>query len=146
MMPSRVLKSIHDLQQAASAIDAFGFPCTLNWVKGAKRTNPQNRIIHAWYGEAASQLGDVTFEEVRAACKLMFGVPILRRDDVVFKSQYDETFRALPYETKVTLFQALDPAITSKMSVGQLTEYMTEMRKHYAEGGVLLRETGVDEC
>lgn len=104
-----------------------------------KRTIPQNSTIHKWYADIASQT-DGSFIGVRAECKLVFGVPILRRDSEAFREQYDKDFRPLPHETKLRLFRTLDPAITSKMNVKQLTEYMKEMQKHFAEVGVMLTD------
>lgn len=116
------------------------FPMTVSHAAGAKRSNPQNRTIHMWYGEAATKLGDTTAEDVRAECKLQFGVPILRRDDAAFLLEYDTSFKPFPYETKRKLFKALNPAITSRMTKPQLTEYMDAMRAHFAKGQIYLTD------
>lgn len=139
-MPSRVLHTPADAMEWLGYLSQQSFPMTVSHTEGEKRSNPQNRTIHMWYGEAAKKLGDTTAEDVRAECKLQFGVPILRRDDAAFLLEYDATFKPLPYEMKRKIFKALDPAITSRMTVKQLTEYMDAMRKHFAEGGVYLSD------
>ena len=139
-MPSRVLKTPADLGAWVGELAAMPFPLTVSAAEGAKRTNPQNKTINMWYTDAARQLGDCTHEDVRAECKLMFGVPILRRDDAAFLLSYDADFKPFPYETKRKLFKALEPAITSKMTVKQLKEYMDAMQRHFAKANVILRD------
>lgn len=112
------------------------FEATFN--NDRKRSLPQNRTIHGWYGEIARHLGDVTPNQVRAMCKLEIGVPILQREDLDFREWYQGTIRPLDYAFKLALFERLDPAVTSKMSVKQLTEYMDAMQRRYLEAGVFL--------
>jgi len=133
-----VIKTPEDLRGWERALQSQPFPLTVSYVRGAKRTNPQNKTIHMHYAQIAAELGDTTEVEVRAECKLIFGVPILRRDDPAFKADYDATFKPLPYETKRKMFEVLDPAITSKMNTKQLGEYMDAMMQHFAEAGVRL--------
>lgn len=139
-MASRVLKSSDDLLPWFSDLGKLSFPMTVSATEGAKRTNPQNRTINMWYEEAAKALGDTTAEDVRAECKLQFGVPILRRDDAAFLLDYDTTFKPLPYAQKRDIFKALEPAITSKMLVKQLKEYMDKMQQHFAQAGITLTD------
>lgn len=139
-MSNRVLNEPADLVRYMGFLSEQPFPMTVSHAKGAKRTNPQNKTIHMWYGEAATKLGDTTAEDVRAECKLQFGVPILRRDNAAFLLEYDSTFKPLPYDRKRAIFKALDPAITSRMNVKQLTEYMEAMRQHFAQGGIYLTD------
>lgn len=139
-MPGRIIKTKEDVDGWVDAIKGQPLPLTVSFTRGEKRSNPQNKTIHMWYGEIASQLGDTTSIEVRAECKLIFGVPILRRDDDVFRADYDRDFRPFQYETKLRLFRLLDPAITSLMKVPQLREYMDEMQRHYAQIGVRLTD------
>jgi hypothetical protein len=108
-MPGRIIKTKEDVDGWVDVIKGQPLPLTVSFTRGEKRTNPQNNTIHMWYGEIASQLGDTTSIEVRAECKLIFGVPILRRDDDVFRVDYDRDFRPFQYETKLRLFRLLDP-------------------------------------
>ena len=137
-MPGRILKTEQDVRDWGAAITSQ-LPVTASFTRGAKRTNPQNKTIHLWYAEAALHL-DVKPEDVRAECKLIHGVPILRRDDDAFRLEYDRDFRPLNYETKLRLFRLLDPAITSRMNVKQLTEYMDAMQGHFLPMGIRLTD------
>lgn len=137
-MANKVIRTERDLAGWVSFLEKQPMPMTVSHIRGAKRTNPQNKTINMWYAQAASIMGDCTNEDVRAECKLQFGVPILRRDDAAFLLKYDTDFKPFPYETKVKLFKALEPAVTSKMTVKQLTEYMERMRMHFAAGGINL--------
>lgn len=139
-MSSRVLHNAMDLVEWLNFLGKKSYPMTVSFTEGEKRTPPQNRTINMWYSEAAVKLGDTTTEDVRAECKLQFGVPILRRDDAAFLLEYDANFKPFPYETKRKLFKALEPAITSRMTVKQLKEYMDAMRAHFAKGGVHLTD------
>lgn len=137
-MASKALKTPDDLQRWVHFLRGQDFPMTVSQTKGVMRSKQQNKTINMWYAQAAAELGDTTAEDVRAECKLQFGVPILRRDDAVFKAEYDEAFKPLPYEQKRRLFKALEPAVTSRMVVKQLTEFMAEMRMHFDNAGVRL--------
>lgn len=139
-MPQVVIKTPDDAARLYARLGQHPMPFTVSWVKGEKRSNEQNRTVNMWYGEIARQLGDVDAQDVRAQCKLEVGVPILRRDDVAFKADYDAMFRPLPYEHKITLFKRLEPAVTSIMSTGQLKEYMDEIQRRYAQAGVRLTD------
>jgi phosphopantetheine adenylyltransferase len=68
------------------------------------------------------------------------GVPILRRDDAAFMLRYDRDFKHFDYETKVKVFAALDPAVTSLMTTKQIKEYMDAMQRHFAQAGVYLTD------
>jgi hypothetical protein len=114
-------------------------PFTVAIVDGKKKTNPQNNTVHMWYAEAAKHLGENDLD-VRAECKLIHGVPILRRDNIEFRADYDEFFRPLPHETKLRHFRLFDPKITSLMKSKQMTQYMEAMQRHYAEMGIYLTD------
>lgn len=138
-MAMMFVKNEEQRQAAILRIQNMPLPLTVNLSKGAQRTRAQNNTIYMWYADAAKALED-TPESIRAQCKLMFGVPILRSDDEEFRAWYDRTFMPLTYDTKLELFEKLDPAITSKMKVKQLTRYMDAMQKYFAPMGVHLRD------
>ncbi len=141
-MTTRVIRTHGDVAGLAKFIGSRKLPVTVTITAGAKRTDPQNRLIQRWNGEITEQRGDVDFEEVRAENKLRFGVPILRRDDEAFRVTYDETFRPLPYAAKLALFVQLDPAITRRMTTKQLSEYCDTLQRHYLEQGFRLTDPG----
>jgi len=137
---TRVIKDSGDIAGLAKFLHTRKLPLTVTIIAGAKRTDPQNRLIQKWNGDITEQRGDTDFEDVRAENKLRFGVPILRRDDEAFRVTYDETFRPFPYEVKVRLFRQLDPAITRRMTVKQLSEYCDTMQRYYTEQGFRLTD------
>jgi len=137
---TRIIRDGGDILGLAKFLHTRKLPLTITIMAGAKRSDAQNRLIQKWNGEITDQRGDVTFEEVRAENKLVFGVPILRRDDPAFKETYDATFRPLPYEAKLKLFVALDPAVTRKMTTKQLSEYCDTLQRHYLEQGFRLTD------
>lgn len=139
-MPTRALHTDHDREEWQAIIGKITLPVTVSVVKGAKRSLSQNALVHKWYAEIALQLGDTTAETVRATCKLEHGVPILRRDDEQWREWYDNSFREFPYWQKIDLFERLDPAITRKMRVAQMTEYMDSIQRRYSQAGVTLSD------
>jgi len=139
-MFTQVVKDSDDMVRLQVRLAQSPQPFTVSVVAGEKRTNPQNKTIHGWYGEIARHLGDTPAEKVRAECKLQFGVPILRRDDAEFRDWYDSAIRWMEYEQKREMFLHLDPQVTSKMTVKQLSEYMETMMRHFSEAGVILTD------
>lgn len=139
-MTTRIIRDGGDILGLCKFLHTRKLPLTVTIIAGAKRSDAQNRLIQRWNGEIAEQRGDVTFEEVRAENKLRFGVPILRRDDPDFRETYDATFRPLPYEAKLKLFVALDPAVTRRMTTKQLSEYCDTLQRDYLEQGFSLTD------
>lgn len=139
-MTTRIIRTNNDVAGLATFLGGRKLPVTVTITAGAKRSDAQNRLIQRWNGEITEQRGDMSFEEVRAENKLRFGVPILRRDDPAFMATYDATFRPLPYEAKIKLFVALDPAITRNLTTKQLSEYCDTLQRHYLEQGFRLTD------
>ncbi len=108
----------------------------LSWSTDHTRSADQNALAHLWYEQISRELGEDSTEGVKAYCKLHFGVPILRADDVEFREAYDTSLRGLPYEVKLKAIRLLP--VTSRMGVKQLTRYLDQMQKHYAQLGVVL--------
>ena len=142
-MTTRVIRTGGDILGLSKLLHTRKLPLTVVITAGATRTDRQNRLIQKWNQEITEQRGDCTFEETRAENKLVFGVPILRRDDPAFRETYDATFRPLPYEAKIKLFVALDPAVTRKMTTKQLSEYCDTLQRHYLEQGFRLSDPGM---
>ena len=97
-------------------------------VDGGKRTLPQNALKSVWYGEIAKTREDVTAKDVERECKYKYGLPILRRDpmhEYVFSKAVD----GLPYEKRLKVMDCF--AVTSIMSVKELSEYCQMMQNDY---------------
>ena len=122
-------------------IAARPLPFTVDIVKGKHRTNEQNRLQMLWIKEAAEQMGDRTFEEMRGECKLRFGVPILRAENEIFREQYDRMVKPLPMQTKIALMmEPFDMAVTRLMTTAQKTQYLDAMCRWFLSQGIALTE------
>jgi len=109
-------------------------------VLGPKRSLDQNAISHALYTQIAGQLEDQTVQEVRAECKLRYGVPILRAGSEEFRAQYDKVIKPHDYETKLAIMEWLP--VTSLMSKEQFSEYLDTVIREYTKQGVSILMPG----
>ena len=140
-MATRVIRDPDDIGKLATFLSArTKFPLTVTVTQGVSRRPAQNRLAQRWYTDVSRQLGDQTHEEVRAFCKLHFGVPILRSENEAFRQSYDRTMKHLPYEEKLAAVQAFDLPVTRLMTVKQMTAFMDEMQRHWAGLGVRLTD------
>ena len=97
-------------------------------IEAGKRTLPQNAIKSVWYGHIAEKRGDITAKEAERECKYKYGLQILRRDpmhEYVFSKSVD----GLPYEKRLKVMDCF--AVTSIMSVKELSEYLDMMQSDY---------------
>ena len=96
-----------------------------------------------WAGQAASQLGDRTADEIQKEWKLTIGVPILRAEDTDFCAFYDRAIRPLPtYELKLAAMDYVP--VTSIMTVPQMTKLMETIIRKCAEQGISLTVPDTD--
>lgn len=109
---------------------------TFTTKEGKGRTQDQNAIAHAWYGQVARELREDDELGVKSFCKLHFGVPILRASDDDFREEYDKTVKPMPYETKLALMKWFP--VTSLMTTPQTSAYLEDVRNHYMARGVIL--------
>jgi len=137
-MPTKIIRNSANVDALADLLRGRKFPITISWIAGASRSNAQNRLSHRWYSDVARQLGDRSTGNVRAECKLRFGVPILRRDNAEFRAAYDAALKPLPYETKMQFIEATEFAVTSIMTTKQMSEYMDAAERHWLGLGLYL--------
>jgi len=141
-MTTYIVKAPADWSALADKVAAMQPPLTITIVEGEPRTDPQNHLQHKWIAEAAKQLNEPT-EDLRAYCKLHFGVPILRNESMEYKEAYDRDIRPLPYEMKLRLMAVpFDFAVTRNMSKKQKTDYLDAIHQHFASLGCKLTEPG----
>ena len=108
-------------------------------IKKHNRSEMQNRTVFMWYREIAKAKGDETATDVRAYCKLHYGVPILREDNDDFREDYDQIVRPLSYENKLKIMvEPLDLPVTRIMTVDQMQRYMEDVQKYGYSFGVEL--------
>lgn len=94
----------------------------------SSRSLAQNRTAWQWYRDAERQ-GDQTADEYRAICKLHCGIPILRRDSVSYREEYNRVLLPLPYESKLALMSdKFDFGVTRRMNVAQHSEFLDRVR------------------
>jgi len=136
---TKVLKTEVDLAQWVKFLTAQTLPITVAQTAGAKRTNPQNALVHKWFGEIAAHCGDKTAKEVKAECNLEFGLDIMRQDEAWSKA-FDYIFQSLSYPAKIKAIMVFDIPFTRNMTVPQLTGYMDEMGREYRQRGVYLSD------
>lgn len=140
-MATRVLNSREGIGPLADFLGARDkFPITVTITNGAARRDRQNRLAQRWFTDVSRQKEDETHEEVRAYCKLHFGVPILRAENEAFRQSYDRTMRPLDYETKLAAMKNLDIPVTRLMTVKQMTAFMDEVQRYWSGLGFRLTD------
>lgn len=139
-MPTKIIRDPIHVEALANMLRGRKLPITVTWTQGAPRSTAQNRLAQRWFTDIATQLGDQTHEDVRAECKLRFGVPILRAENEAFRLSYDRVLKALPYEQKLDAIKAFDLPVTRLMNVKQMTAFMDEMQRHWTAQGVRLTD------
>ena len=141
-MAQVVIKSASGFLNFAARIVAAGkFPVTVAVTAGEPtRRDAQNRLAQRWFTDIARHFGDVTHEDVRADCKLRFGVPIMRRDSEPFRASYDPIMKHQTYEAKVAAIKAWDLPVTRLMGVKQMTEFMDAVQREFLPQGVRLTD------
>ena len=139
-MPTKIIRQPDHIQALAILLSGRKMPITVTWAQGASRSHAQNRLAQRWFSDVATQLGDQTHEDVRAMCKLHFGVPILRAENEAFCASYDRTMKHLPYEDKLAAIKAFDLPVTRIMTVKQMSAFMDAMQQHWTEQQVRLTD------
>ena len=139
-MPTKIIREPDHVDALAAMLRFRKLPITVTWTQGAPRSHAQNRLAQRWFTDIATQLGDQTHEDVRAECKMRFGVPILRAENEAFRLSYDRVIKPMPYEEKLEAIKAFDLPVTRLMTVKQMTEFMDAMQKHWSAQGVRLTD------
>jgi C-terminal processing protease CtpA/Prc len=139
-MPTKIIREPGHVEALANMMRGRKLPITVTWTQGAPRSTAQNRLAQRWFTDIATQLGDQTHEDVRAECKLRFGVPILRAENEAFRLSYDRVIKSLAYEQKLEAVKAFDLPVTRLMTSKQMTAFMDEMQRHWVGQGVRLTD------
>ena len=139
-MPTKIIRDPIHVESLANLLRGRKLPITVTWTQDAPRSTAQNRLAQRWFTDIATQLGDQTHEDVRADCKLRFGVPILRAENEAFRLSYDRVIKDLPYEHKLDAIKAFDLPVTRLMTAKQMTAFMDEMQQNWTAQGVRLTD------
>ena len=105
------------------------------------RNIDQNALSHVWYGQIAKESGDAAID-VKAYCKLHFGVPILRGEDHEFRAGYDKLVKPLSYADKLDVMRWFP--VSSLMKQGQFARYMQDIQNHYGNQGIVLESINAE--
>ncbi len=106
-------------------------PMTITVQEGKRRSIDQNSISHKWYAQIAMDTGEMSAHEVRRFCKLHFGVPILRAESTRFRESYDLVIKPMEYPMKLVAMEIFP--VTRLMKTKQMTRYLKDIQKHYAD-------------
>lgn len=93
-----------------------------------KRSLDQNSATRLCYKQIQEHK-EWTAKETERHCKLIYGVPILRRDDEVQNYVFSQTIDKGNYEQKLKMMDAF--AVTSIMNTAQLSEMIECMMQDF---------------
>lgn len=136
-MTTRPIKNEADLKLLAVYLEQRKRPFTVDITDGRDRSSEQNRLSQKWYAEIAEQTGEAR-EDVRARCKLKFGLPILMESSEAFRDLCRRRIKPLSHAERIELIRDFDIPMTRLMNVGQMTRYMDELFQHHSEFGIVL--------
>lgn len=109
------------------------------------RTLDQNSLWAAMYKRISESLGDGSAADIadtKSYCKLMIGVPILRRDDEQFEKGWKRYFAGRSYEEQIflmgsnPLFGVDGFPVTRLLNTKQGAEFTDAIARHYSIQGV----------
>lgn len=121
----------------------------ISWTTKRNRTLDQNALWAAMYQRISETLSDgsaADIEEQKAYCKLMIGVPILRRDCERFNRGYHEFFLNRPYSHQIflmgpnPLFGVDGFPVTRLLDTKQGAEYTESVVEHFVSKGVFFED------
>lgn len=141
-MPTKIIREPAHIDALVKLLTERKLPLTVSWVQGASKTDAQNKLAQRWFTDIARQLGDTTHEDVRADCKVTFGVPILCAENDAFRQSWAETFAPLSYEGVRKAVKNLDVPVTRLMTLKQMTAFMDAMQAHWGGMGLYLTDPG----
>lgn len=97
---------------------------------GKHRTLDQNRLIYRLYALGAKTREGERPQTVRQYCKLHFGVPLLRSEDVGFREKWDRCIKNnLTYEQKLEVMDWFP--VSSLMNTEQETRFIDQILIEY---------------
>jgi len=116
----------------------LSIPHVLTFKEGKeKRKDVQNRLLYHWIGEINEQTKEGV-DYIRGYFKWTYGCPILAAEDEEFNALYDALMDGYTYEEAIKLMGTNIVQVSSKMSVKQMSEYLTHIRDYGNERGLRL--------
>lgn len=135
-MPMRTATTAQEAGRIAEWVEGLTLPFTLTVREGKLRTNPQNALVHKWFGEIAKQTHE-SVDQVKRECKFYQGCPILMADDPQFVS-FVSNFSHRTVEEKVAFMDFV--SVTSVMTTKQLSAMCDAVQRKYLGQGVRLTD------
>lgn len=139
-MPTKVIRNEAHIDALADLLRGRKLPLTVSWSQGDSLSKQQQRLSFRWYQDIARQLGDQDSEDVRADCKVTFGVPILSADDDAFRSDWARSIGRFNHEGQRKIVKRFQVPVTSLMKVAQMTAYLDAVQKCYLPQGIRLTD------
>jgi hypothetical protein len=133
------IKGPVDAQRFLMIFDRIEKPFTIAWTQGEKRSIPQNSIMHMWFDEIAKHLGDRTLKDVKGQCHHMWALDV-RLKDPQFAWVWQRTGALMSYEQQCNLLASETLGVSSRMSKAEMREYLEQIRAHYAQQGIVLKD------
>ena len=100
---------------------------------GKDRSLDINALSHVWYEQVSRELNEDLPIQVKAFCKLTYGVPILLAQDRQFQAFYAHTIEPLTYEQQLWIMEKDFCPVTSRMTTTQMKQYMDDVQAAYAD-------------
>ena len=111
--------------------------------KPEARSLSQNALSHPWYVQIGRETGETPLE-VKARCKLDYGVPLLRAQDKIFNSWWGPVCTTYPSRAQQLKMMHEIVPITSRLKKAGMTEYLDTVQRVHAEQGIILESKGVE--
>lgn len=138
-MPTRFIENEGDRESLVKFIQAHAVPFAVSVFKGDRRSLEQNRLQRLLCNEISSQWEGMDPEDVRAYCKLVFGIPILREASDEYRETYDRIIKPMDYEEKIAVMRLpIDLPVTRLMTKEQKTRYLDTIYKEFESRGFIL--------
>lgn len=102
------------------------------------RTLDQNQMFYALYRDIANQREDMSIVQVRADCKLRYGVVIRKAADPDWATHYDQAIKPLSMELKLFIMQ--EYPVTRGFTKKQASEYIDSIIEDYTRHGYALAD------
>lgn len=136
-MVTRTVKNGEELALLVTFLNGRKQPFTVDITEGRDRSTEQNRLAFKWYVEISEQTGEER-EDVRARCKLRFGLPILMESSEAFRDLCHRRIKPLTHAERIEVIRDFDIPITRLMKVDQMTRYLDDVFRHHAQFGIAL--------
>ena len=136
-MTTRPIKNTEDLALLKVYLDQRKRPFTVEVTDGRDRSAEQNKLAFKWYKEIAEQSGEAV-DDVRARCKLKFGLPILMESSEAFRDLCRRRIKPLSHAERIEVIRDFDIPVTRLMNVSQMSRYMDGLFQHHSEFGISL--------